>query len=183
MQDTRLANHARSMRGCPPGAALNPIVIDVEASGFGRGSYPIEIGIALADATRHCFLITPARDWRHWDPTAEAVHGISRDLLLRHGRPLDEVAWHLNQLLRRRTAYSDAWSFDMSWLGKLYDAANMQQTFRIADLAELIDDRQRAMWHDTKRMVSDTLGLQRHRASGDARVLQETLRLLAQRAA
>ena len=162
---------------------MSPIIIDVEASGFGRGSYPIEVGLALPDGSRHCYLIAPARAWKSWDDEAEKVHGISRETLQAHGRPLQDVAWRLNELLRRKTVYSDAWSFDMSWLGKLYDAANMRQTFRLADIAELMDEEQRGRWHAVKQAVSSELGLRRHRASGDARILQETWRGLNQRAA
>ena len=93
--------------------STTPIIIDVEASGFGQGSYPIEIGIALADGSRHCFLVAPARSWKHWDTEAEKVHGISRELLSSHGRPIQDIAWRLNELLRTRTVYSDAWSFDI----------------------------------------------------------------------
>ena len=70
--------------------------------------------------------------------------------------------------LRHKTAYSDAWSFDLSWLGKLYDAANMQQTFRLADISSLIDEEQRDRWHGVKLQVISDMGLRRHRASGDA---------------
>ena len=153
---------------------MTPTLIDVEASGFGSGSYPIEIGVALPDGTRHCYLIAPARSWRSWDPDAEAVHGISRDCLETYGRPVPDVAWRLNAMLRNRVVYSDAWSFDMSWVAKLYDAAGMLQTFRIADISELIDEDQHAHWQTTKQAVIDELGLPRHRASGDARILQET---------
>ncbi len=162
---------------------MNPIVIDVEASGFGKGSYPVEVGVVLSDGSRHCYLIAPARDWQSWDDEAERVHGISREMLLTYGRPLQDVAWRLNALMRNKTAYCDAWSFDMSWLGKLYEAANMRQTFRIADIAELIDEEQRSRWHAVKQEVIEQLGLMRHRASGDARILQETWRRLTQRAA
>jgi hypothetical protein len=160
-----------------------PIILDVEASGFGRGSYPIEVGIALADGSRHCYLIFPARSWKHWDDQAEAVHGISREVLLTYGRPVSDVAWRLNELLQKRTVYSDAWAFDMSWIGKLFDAANMRQTFRIADISELFSDEQRANWDAMKESVSASLGLKRHRASGDARILQETWLRLSKRAA
>ena len=162
---------------------MTPIVIDVEASGFGRGSYPIEVGVALPDGSRHCYLITPARQWKSWDDAAEKVHGISREVLLTYGRPLQDVAWRLNELLRHKTAYSDAWSFDLSWLGKLYDAANMQQTFRLADIGSLIDEEQRERWHGVKLQVISDMGLRRHRASGDALILQETWRRLRQKAA
>lgn len=155
-----------------------PIVIDIEASGFGRGSYPIEVGLVMADGSRHCFLIAPARDWTHWDEEAEKIHGISRDLLSRNGRPLEDVAWRLNELLRGKTAYSDAWSFDMSWLGKLFDAANMPQAFRVGAFTELMDEEQLNRWDRVKREVIENMGLRRHRASGDARILQETWRRL-----
>ena len=55
-----------------------PCIIDLEASGFGRGSYPIEVGLCLGDSSSHCFLVRPEEDWQHWDPEAEKVHGISR---------------------------------------------------------------------------------------------------------
>ena len=53
---------------------MTPIIVDVEASGFGKGSYPIEIGLVLPDGTPHCFLLAPARTWTAWDPGAEKVH-------------------------------------------------------------------------------------------------------------
>ena len=55
-----------------------PPIIDVEASGFGRGSYPIEVGFALEDREVQSYLIKPALGWDHWDPKAELIHGISR---------------------------------------------------------------------------------------------------------
>ncbi len=36
-----------------------PTVIDVEASGFGAGSYPIEVGVAFPDGRSWCCLIRP----------------------------------------------------------------------------------------------------------------------------
>ena len=160
---------------------MTPIVIDIEASGFGRGSYPVEVGLVLPDGARHCYLITPARHWRHWDEEAEKIHGITREALSSYGRSLQDVASRLNALLGRKTAYSDAWSFDMSWLGKLYDAAGIRQTFRVADITALIDEEQRGRWHAVKQQVVEELGLRRHRASGDARILQETWRRISRR--
>ena len=48
-----------------------PAIIDIEASGFGRGSYPIEVGFALPDRTSYSFLIKPAQSWTHWSEDAE----------------------------------------------------------------------------------------------------------------
>ncbi len=56
-----------------------PIILDIEASGFGRSGYPIEIGYALPDGQTWCSLIRPEPEWTHWDPSAEAVHHISQD--------------------------------------------------------------------------------------------------------
>lgn len=153
-----------------------PAILDVEASGFGQGSYPLEIGVALADGTPHCFLVMPARGWTAWDQEAEQVHGISRETVESYGRPVEEVAWRLNGLLYGQTVYSDAWSYDLSWVGKLYDKVNMPQTFQIASLSDLISEAQQGVWDKTRRLVERELNLRRHRASGDARILQETYR-------
>lgn len=153
-----------------------PTILDVEASGFGQGSYPLEIGLVLADGTPHCFLVMPARGWKDWDEEAERVHGISREVVESHGRPIEEIAWRLNGLLYGQTIYSDAWSFDMSWLGKLFDSVNMPQTFKIASLRDLLSDVQVRAWDETRIRVEQDLSLRRHRASGDARILQETYR-------
>ena len=58
-----------------------PVIIDIEASGFGRGSYPIEIGYYQPDGQSFCSLIRPDPAWTHWDDSAEQVHGIARPLL------------------------------------------------------------------------------------------------------
>ena len=72
-----------------------PTVIDVEATGFGAGSYPIEVGVAFPDGGTWCGLIRPELGWSHWDPEAEAVHHISRDILATHGKAARDVALQL----------------------------------------------------------------------------------------
>ena len=42
-----------------------PFIMDIEASGFGPDSYPIEVGLALGDGSRFCSLIVPAEHWTH----------------------------------------------------------------------------------------------------------------------
>lgn len=39
---------------------FRPFILDVEASGFGCESYPIEIGLALEKENRYCSLIIPS---------------------------------------------------------------------------------------------------------------------------
>lgn len=153
-----------------------PVVIDVESSGFGRGGYPIEVGLVLPDGSPHCYLIAPVRGWNSWDEEAETVHGISREVLDMHGRPALEVAKRLNALLGGKTVYSDAWAFDMPWLGKLFDAVGLKQQFRIAALQELMTPQQLDSWRSVRIGVEQEMKLKRHRASSDARILQETYR-------
>jgi hypothetical protein len=151
-----------------------PIVIDVEASGFGRGGYPIEIGLAMPDDRTHCFLVRPAPSWTHWDPAAEAVHHIRRDILVSRGRPVTEVAESLNAILDGRTVYSDAWGHDSSWVALLFEEADRPQRFRVEALRGLLSDSELADWHARRGQVERSLGALRHRASVDALVIQRT---------
>lgn len=44
---------------------VQPLIIDLEASGFGRDSYPIEVGVALDYDRKFCSLIRPQPQWAH----------------------------------------------------------------------------------------------------------------------
>ena len=152
-----------------------PAILDMEASGFGRASYPIEVGYALPDGRTFCTLIQPASEWTHWDAGAEALHHIPRSAVLQHGRHVRDVAQHLNEQLRGRTIYSDGWANDYSWLAALFDAAGKRPAFKLDNLRALLNEHEAANWHVVKKQVERELSLQRHRASSDARVLQLTL--------
>jgi hypothetical protein len=154
---------------------LAPAVIDVEASGFGRDSYPIEVGLALPDGRCWCSLIKPLPPWRHWDASAEQVHQIERATLLDHGRDAVLVARELNRLLRGQTVYSDGWAHDYTWLARLYDAVGETPSFRVDTLRSLLSDEEAAVWHATKQEIANEVRLERHRASSDAKLLQLTL--------
>jgi hypothetical protein len=164
-------------------------VLDVEASGFGRGSYPIEVGFVLSDGTAYCALILPEASWTHWDGAAERVHGISRALLQRHGRGAAAVAAELNARLAGLDVYCDNWAHDYAWLARLFDSADIVPAFHLRHLRELLSEDAAARFDDARDAVSRRLQLQRHRASSDARVLQlsvarvwaETERVLASR--
>lgn len=155
-----------------------PAVLDIEASGFGRDSYPIEIGYVLPDGGGYCTLVRPEVAWTHWDVEAQQLHGISRDTVLLHGRPALEIARHLNQVLRGQTVYTDGWANDYSWIGALFEAADLSPAFHIENLRALLSDSDAARWHQIKDQVAGELNLRRHRASSDARLLQMTLRRL-----
>jgi hypothetical protein len=153
---------------------MRPLIIDIEASGFGRGSYPIEVGVALEDGQSRCSIIRREIDWQHWDPKAQLLHGIHRETLDKHGRSATEVAVMFNNLLAEKVVYSDAWGNDSSWLGLLYETANLPQRFRLESLRTLLSDAQAEIWHETKERVIADLGFERHRASNDALILQQT---------
>jgi DNA polymerase III epsilon subunit-like protein len=152
-----------------------PAIIDIEASGFGRGSYPIEVGFALPDRTSYSFLIKPAQSWTHWSDEAEKIHGLSRELLQKEGLPMKDVAYELNRVLADRVLYSDAWSFDSSWLGRIFEEAGIVQRFRLETITTLLSQKQLEIWHATKEHIWQERGIKgRHRAARDVEVLQET---------
>jgi hypothetical protein len=155
-----------------------PIILDVEASGFGRSGYPIEVGYAHSNGQMFCTLIQPEVHWTHWDPQAERVHHISHDILLSKGRPVVDVANLLNQGLAGEIVYSDGWCHDYSWLGRLFDAADMTPRFKLENLRALLSEEEADRWHVVKDQVTQERGPQRHRASADARLIQLTLQRL-----
>ncbi len=147
--------------------------LDIEASGFGRHGYPIEVGFVREDGQSWCTLILPQAGWTHWDPQAAGLHGITREALLQHGRAPEVVCRKLNEDLTGRTVYCDGWAHDYPWLARLYDAADMQPSFRLESVLCLLDDPARSRLDAALQDLRTTQ--RRHRASGDARVLQQAL--------
>jgi len=151
-----------------------PAIIDVEASGLGPESYPIEIGVVLSSGEGYCSLILPALNWKYWDPVAEKIHGISREELLAHGKSVSEVALDLNRLLRGQTVYSDGWVVDQPWITRLFFEASISREFFFSPLESILSEEQMAVWHEIKKDVIEEGKLKRHRASADAWIIQET---------
>lgn len=149
-----------------------PAVIDVEASGFGRGSYPIEVGYVLPDGRRFCTLIRPQPGWQHWDVGAERIHRIPKSILQSRGREPAEVCERLDADLGGRVVYSDAWSHDLSWLHRLYDAAGSTPAFRLESIRSLLGEQELAGWHPAREAAARDLCGERHRASVDALSVQ-----------
>jgi len=156
-----------------------PIIIDVEASGFGFNSYPIEIGLAMEDGATRCFLIKPEPGWVHWSPDSENLHGISRETLSKYGRSVKEVGTILNQMLAGKTVYSDGWSYDQSWLNLLFVFAKQPLQFRLEAITYLLNEEQLNAWTRVKHELIDQLEFKRHRASNDALILQRTFSVIS----
>jgi hypothetical protein len=156
------------------GVVVEPVILDIEASGFGRGSYPIEVGIVLPSGNVHSFLIKPLEDWTHWNEDAEKIHGISRELIKAEGLSLIEVATSLNELLEGYPVYSDGWGFDSTWLSLLYYEAGKKQSFKLDALARIISEEQMVLWDQVKFELREEMKLEHHRAGPDALLLQMT---------
>ena len=107
------------------------VVLDVEASGLGELSWPIEVGVAVVEgdavARSGSRLIRPDPSWdaAGWSGDSAAVHGISRAALDRAPAPADVARW-LIDLVDGRPAVSDAPPFDRAWLSSLFAAANVR---------------------------------------------------------
>jgi DNA polymerase III epsilon subunit-like protein len=154
-------------------------VIDIEASGFGRSSYPIEVGYVLPDGRARCMLVQPAPGWSHWDDSAAQVHGITREALQTHGRPVQEVAALLNSDLAGMTVYCDGWAHDYAWLAVLFEEAGLSPSFKLESVNRLLRDTQLGQLDEARRDALHDMGLTRHRASNDARALQTALARVA----
>lgn len=68
-------------------------VIDFEASGLSKKSYPIEAGITNG-AVHYTALIKPMSHWRYWEAEAEKVHNIAHDEIMKNGETL--YLWQMN---------------------------------------------------------------------------------------
>jgi hypothetical protein len=155
-----------------------PCTLDIEASGFGRHSYPIEVGYVLPTGQAVCMLVRPSPAWTHWDAAAEQVHGITRGSLQQHGRSAHEVAQAMNRDLAGLTVYCDGWAHDYTWLGALFEEADASPHFKLESARSLLDEQKLQLLDAQQKRARQELGLQRHRASSDALVLQRALQVL-----
>ena len=147
--------------------AAQPSFLDFEASSF--DGYPIEVAISMPDGEIRSWLIRPARGWTDWSAKAEALHGISRELLARDGVSASEVARELNALLTGRVVYTDSPDYDGRWCRLLFEAAGEQMHFRIGHAGFVIPDvpgRNAAIEAEARRRAGPP-----HRAARDVAYL------------
>lgn len=121
-----------------------PALIDFEASclpEYGQ-SYPIEVAVARVDGTSRTWLIRPVEAWRYWDwsPEAEALHGISHDLIAREGLAPAQVLAELTEFVGECIVYADA-DLDAYWLEVLAQAAAASPKFPVRYLGEYMLER------------------------------------------
>ncbi|WP_096085671.1 hypothetical protein [Agaribacterium haliotis] len=151
-----------------------PNIVDIEASGFGNLSYPVEIGIAKSTGERYCALIKPEAHWTYWSDSAEQLHGISRDVLLQRGKPAKQVCHEINAFLGRSQVFSDALAHDQSWLNKLFNTMRVNQSFKLRAIEHIMLEEQFNVWDKVKSELEHKLQMVRHRASSDALLIQQT---------
>lgn len=115
------------------------VFIDFEASSLGKKSYPIEVGWVFENGVHADYLIKPAPGWNDWDPDAEAIHGISREIVEGAGFSHDEVARIMLRQLAGHDLIASAPSWDGKWLSALLRAAGYpRRTLRLRGTDELI---------------------------------------------
>ncbi|MBI1366917.1 MAG: hypothetical protein GC153_13300 [Alphaproteobacteria bacterium] len=162
----------------PAQAAAKRAFIDLEASGLGAKSWPVEVGWAFETGEPTSMLVRPDNSWSDdaWDPKAEALHGLSRDRLEREGRPAQDVCAAMNAALAGCEVYSDAPDWDGFWLFRLYSAAGAKQAFALRDYGRLMRPLT-AGCEPALFVRASRLAPRRHRAAADARHLQTLYRL------
>ena len=165
----RLVSCDPEVAGSMPSADI-PLIIDVEASGFGGASYPIEIGGARRRT--QVLRLDPARArLTHWDAEAERVHRIPRD-----GPGLRPARERRRVTSPDPDRVPDGWVVDKPWLTTLFHAVRIDMQFHVSPLELILSESQMDCWHREKDAVVASLHLSRHRASHDAWVIQETYR-------
>jgi hypothetical protein len=163
---------------------------DIEASSLSAHSYPIEVAWVFENGTGESHLIQPISGWTDRDPQVEAVHGISRDMLVAQGSPAADVARRLRDALGGRPVYSDAPVADAGWAAVLsgvaglpplpvrhvhdaYSSACRQLAQRMP--ASIASDMAYSFLRRAEE-AADAAVVGRHRAAEDARRLWETWR-------
>ena len=118
------------------------LIIDLEASGLGPGSWPIEVGLAWVEAgavRTWSSLIRPEPGWdpEAWDPVAEEIHGITREELA-SAPTAWSVATDLLSRVAGRSVFSDAPEYDGRWVRRLLDAQPAPAGLRLLDFDQAV---------------------------------------------
>lgn len=160
-------------------------IIDLEASGLSRNSFPIEVGIFLPTEDENysdSWLIKPAESWineRQWDFESEKIHNISLNHLKDNGLIGFDVCNKLNSLLNGTTIFSDAPDFDSMWINILFNEWKIERLFDIRGIYEA-DIKFRNVSYKEVRMLKEKIAkennLTQHRASDDAFIISHMIK-------
>lgn len=151
-------------------------VIDFEASGLSKKSYPIEVGITNG-AEHYTVLIKPMSHWAYWEIEAEKVHNIAHDEIMKNGEDPISVAIKLNNILKTSKIYCDNIQWDGFWLNVLFSDNGLSPTFQILDIQDILKTgRQWRLFESKMEKLGMSNIYKKHRALDDARVIQSSLR-------
>lgn len=150
-------------------------VIDFEASGLHRSSYPIQVGITNGRVEYHS-LIRPMAHWQFWDDESEQVHGLERRVLVEDGVDSVLVAQKLNELLSGQRVFCDAIQWDGFWARVLFSDNGLRQRFVLADATSLFElDTQVERFLSERKRLESSGDFRIHSAIDDARILWKSL--------
>ncbi|RJP90535.1 MAG: hypothetical protein C4518_08825 [Desulfobacteraceae bacterium] len=117
-------------------------IIDFEASGLGKESYPIEVAWGDGRHPVTSCLLNPEtmNGWTDWDSRSMEFHGIPRDKLIREGEDPKRVAERMVKELAGKTLYSDEPRYDNMWKDRLLkDSGYDPELIRIKNLKYFLD--------------------------------------------
>jgi DNA polymerase III epsilon subunit-like protein len=153
------------------------IFIDVEASGLGVGSWPIEIGLAWFDADETIktwsSLIRPSPDWHMdgWDHNAEDIHGLSIEDLQDAPHAFDVANEFLAFVSARKFVVSDSPAFDGSWINVLLEESISTHRIDLVNFRNCTDKMSDQAAKHMRDFLDQSVIL--HRAGPDARINAE----------
>lgn len=156
-----------------------PNLIDIEASGLHFDAWPLEIALLCAGQL-HSWLIRPETHWQHWSEDAQALHGISRDILQEQGLPAKAVAMQLNQVLAASNGlvYSDACQWDEDWLNTLFHATGEIRQFHVLPIDDLLSEAQQERLHQARADLLANGKYRQHRAAPDVCLLRDAYQMV-----
>ncbi len=122
-------------------------------------------------------MIQPHDDWSDWNWTAEAeaLHGLTRDQVMREGLPAEQVLAELIYAAEGCRIVADS-VIDQYWLQTLAAAAGAPAPFMIDHVSLLLDEYRAGERRITAAIAhANSLCPRRHRAAGDALWLSSLL--------
>ena len=151
-------------------------VIDFEASGLSKKSYPIEVGVTNG-VEHYTALIKPLSHWTYWETEAETIHNITLDDVMKNGDDSLTVINKLNDILKNAKIYCDNIQWDGFWLNVLFSDNGVSPTFEILDIQDILKTgRQWRLFESKINELEESNIYRKHRALDDAKVIHSSLR-------
>lgn len=115
-------------------------ILDIEASGIGDDSYPVEIAWCHVDGSQSfSTLINPdsVESWVGWSDEATR-RGLARQECCERGEPAAYVAQRVSRLLTGYPVFSESPAQDQKWLDALFSATGKPKPVQLMPLARAV---------------------------------------------